>query len=153
MNILARLTATDRNLTPVILRVALGLVIFPHGAQKMLGWFGGYGYTPTVEAFQSMFRLPAAITTLVILVEFFGGLALITGAFSRLAAAGVAAVMLGAVAQVHARNGFFMNWAGTQPGEGFEYHLLAIGLATAVMLLGSGAFSIDRAIAHQATSR
>lgn len=147
MQLLQRVTQTNRDLTPVILRVALGLVIFPHGAQKLLGWFGGYGFGPTVEAFQSMFGLPPLITTIVVLVEFFGGLALIFGAFSRVAAIGIASVMLGAVATVHAANGFFMNWTGSQAGEGFEYHVLALGLAIAVALLGSGAFSLDRVIA------
>lgn len=147
MTLLHRLIGTDHRLTPLILRLSLGLVIFPHGAQKLFGWFGGYGYTATVGAFETMFGLPPAVTTLVLVAEFFGGLALILGVASRLAAIGVAAVMVGAVIQVNGQHGFFMNWLGTQQGEGFEYHLLAIGLAAAVAILGSGAFSIDRMIA------
>ena len=150
MTLLHRLIGTDHRLAPLILRLTLGLVIFPHGAQKLFGWFGGHGYAATVGAFETMFGLPPAVATLVILAEFFGGLALILGVASRLAAIGVAAVMVGAVIQVHGQHGFFMNWLGTQQGEGFEYHLLAIGLAAAVAVLGSGAFSIDRMIAMRA---
>ena len=151
MEFIKRISTTDGGIAPAVLRLALGLVMFPHGAQKLLGWFGGYGYTATVDAFQTALGLPPVITLLVMAVEFIGGLALILGAFSRLAAAGVIAVMLGAVATVHVQNGFFMNWAGSQQGEGFEYHILAIGLAIAVGMMGSGAFSLDRLMAlHQA---
>jgi putative oxidoreductase len=153
MNILRRLTATNSGLVPIILRLVLGLVMVPHGAQKLLGWFGGQGFEATIDTFQAMFGLPPAVTALVIVIEFFGGLALLAGVFSRLAALGLGAVMVGAVVTVHARNGFFMDWYGTQNGQGFEYHLLALGLATAVLLSGSGAFSIDRLIAHRVDAR
>ena len=89
------------------------------------------------------------LALLIIALEFFGGLALIVGFASRLFALGVAAIMVGAVATVHAQNGFFMNWGGSQPGEGFEYHLLALALAAAVVLKGSGALSIDRLVAER----
>jgi len=138
-------TADDRAL--LIARLALGLVIFPHGAQKLLGWFGGAGLADTISYFADALGIPAPITLLVVVIEFFGALALIVGALSRLAALGVAAVMVGAVLTVHVSNGFFMNWAGAQAGEGFEYHLLALALAAAVMLKGGGALSVDRKLA------
>ncbi|HEX6790336.1 MAG TPA: DoxX family protein [Candidatus Krumholzibacteria bacterium] len=144
------LTATRASLTPTVLRVALGLVMFPHGAQKLLGWFGGYGFDGTMGFLTGQAGLPTPIAFLVIMIEFFGSLALIAGAFSRVAALGVIAVMVGAVATVHLPNGFFMNWSGAQAGEGFEYHVLAIGIALAVVISGSGLFSIDRAVNRHA---
>lgn len=142
------LTATRGGAAATVLRLALGLVMFPHGAQKMLGWFGGYGFDGTVAGLSQGAGLPAALVVLVILIEFFGSLALILGAFSRAAALGIIAVMVGAVVKVHLPNGFFMNWSGAQAGEGYEYHLLAIGIALAIMIKGSGAFSIDRLLSR-----
>jgi putative oxidoreductase len=136
------LVATRNGAAPAVLRLALGLVMFPHGAQKLLGWFGGHGFSATVAGMSQM--LPTALVVLVIVIEFFGSLALILGAFSRAAALGIAAVMAGAVATVHVSNGFFMNWMGTQAGEGYEFHLLAIGIALAIMITGGGSFSVDR---------
>lgn len=127
-------------------RAALGVVMFPHGAQKLLGWFGGYGWTGTMGFLTAKVGLPAPVASLVILIESLGSLALVAGFAGRVMAAGVAAVMIGAVATVHLANGFFMNWAGSQAGEGFEYHILAIALALVVMIGGSGAASVDRAL-------
>jgi putative oxidoreductase len=140
---LKRLVQTDDDTGMLIARLALGLVMFPHGAQKLLGWFGGQGFAATVQGMTGM-GLPAALVFVVILIEFFGSLALILGVLGRVAAFGVLCVMLGAVLMVHLPNGFFMNWMGTQKGEGFEYHLLAIGLALAVLVNGSGRWSSDR---------
>lgn len=145
--ILRRLLATDASWTQTVARVALGLVMFPHGAQKLLGWFGGYGFQGTMGYLTGAAHLPYLVALLVIVIESFGALALVAGFASRVAAAGVAAVMIGAVATVHGANGFFMNWAGTQGGEGFEYHILAVALALIVMLRGGGAASIDRTLA------
>lgn len=139
-----RLLETDNDYLGTILRVGLGLVILPHGAQKLLGWFGGPGLGGTVDFFSQALGVPAVLTLLVIAAEFFGALGLIIGLFSRLAAAGIALVMLGAVALVHLPNGYFMNWSGAQGGEGFEYHILAVAIAVAVMIKGSGALSLDR---------
>ncbi len=125
-------------------RIALGLVMFPHGAQKLLGWFGGYGWAGTMGFLTGQIGLPAVVAGAVILIESLGSVALLTGFLGRLAAAGIAGVMVGAVATVHVGNGFFMNWSGNQAGEGFEYHILALGLALVVMLKGSGAASLDR---------
>ena len=140
---------TEERISPLILRLALGVVMFPHGAQKVLGWFGGHGLEGTLGFFTQKMGLPTAIALLVIAIEFFASLGLIAGAFTRLSAAGVAAVMAGAVSMVHINHGFFMNWSGQQAGEGFEYHILAIGIAVALILTGGGKFSADRWIAEK----
>lgn len=142
---LRRLMLTDDDISRAIVRLFLGLVIFPHGAQKMLGWFGGGGFSGTMQGMTGM-GLPAVIVFLVIVIEFFGSLGLIVGFLGRVAAFGVLCVMLGAIFTAHLQNGFFMNWMGNQKGEGFEYHLLAIGMALAVIAKGSGAYSVDRSI-------
>jgi putative oxidoreductase len=120
--------------------------MLPHGAQKLLGWFGGYGFQATMGFLTTQVGLPYPIALLVILIESIGAIALVLGLAGRVMAAGVAAVMVGAVATVHLANGFFMNWTGAQAGEGFEFHILAIALALVVMLRGSGAASVDRAL-------
>lgn len=147
-SLLARLAKTDDALAPAIARVALGAVMFPHGAQKLLGWFGGYGFSATVGFFKSVLHVPAPVAVLVILAESIGAVMLILGVASRFAAASIALVMIGAVAMAHAHVGFFMNWAGTQQGEGFEYHVLAIALALIVVVAGGGKASIDRKLAR-----
>ena len=141
-----RLLSTDSSRTLAFQRVLLGLVMFPHGAQKLLGWFGGYGWSGTMGFLTHGVGLPTALAGLIILIEFFGALSLITGTLTRFGALGIAAVMVGAVVTTHLHNGFFMNWMGNQKGEGFEYHLLAIGMALAVMVKGSGRMSIDRSL-------
>jgi len=123
----------------------LGVVFFAHGAQKMLGWFGGYGFHGTMGFFTHM-GMPAAVAFLIICTEFFGGLGLIVGLLTRIAALGIGCEMIGAIFMVHLPNGFFMNWVGTQKGEGFEYHLLVIAVAATLLLRGAGAFSVDRAL-------
>lgn len=142
---LRRLMLTDDDISRTLVRLFLGLVMFPHGAQKLLGWFGGGGFSGTMQGMTGM-GLPAIVVFLVILIEFFGSLGLIVGFLGRVSAFGVLCVMLGAVFTVHLPNGFFMNWMGTQKGEGFEYHLLAIGMALAIIAKGSGAYSADRSI-------
>lgn len=141
-----RFLRTDNDVAALIMRLALGLVMFPHGAQMVLGWFGGYGAAATIQGFSKM-GLPPFITVLMMLAEFPGSVMLILGFLTRLAAFGVGCVMLGAVLLVHGHVGFFMNWLGAQKGEGFEYHLLALGLSVALLIKGGGALSIDRAIA------
>ena len=144
--LLRRVLATEGDGGATVARVALGAVMLPHGAQKLLGWFGGYGFQGTMGFLTTQVGLPYPIAVLVILIESIGSLALVLGLAGRVMAAGVAAVMVGAVVTTHLPNGFFMNWAGTQKGEGFEYHLLATALALIVMLRGSGAASVDRAL-------
>ena len=143
---LRRLFATDDSTTLLVQRVALGAVMFPHGAQKLFGWFGGYGWDGTMGFLTGPAGLPAPIAALVIVIELFGSIALIAGLGTRLAALGITAVMLGAVATVHAKVGFFMNWSGTAGGEGFEYHLLALALAVPLIIRGAGAYSVDRVL-------
>jgi putative oxidoreductase len=145
--IVRRIVATHGDWGATAARVALGVAMFPHGAQKLLGWFGGYGFTGTMGAFTGQMGFPAPLAAAVILIEFFAAVALILGVLGRPAALGIAAIMVGAVATVHFRNGFFMNWFGTGTGEGYEYHLLALALAAVVLLRGSGAASVDRALA------
>jgi putative oxidoreductase len=142
---LKRLTSTSNDVSLTALRVVLGVVFFAHGAQKMLGWFGGYGFHGTMGFFEHM-GMPAPVALLIICTEFFGGLGLIVGLLTRIAALGIGVEMIGAIFLVHLPNGFFMNWFGTQKGEGFEYHLLTIAMAAALLLRGAGAFSADLAL-------
>ena len=143
---LRKLFATDDNTATAILRLVLGVVFFAHGAQKMLGWFGGFGFSGTMGYLTAM-HIPAPLASLAIAAEFFGGLGLILGFLTRIAALGIATNMVVAIATVHSAFGFFMNWAGTQKGEGFEYHLLVLSMTAFLMIRGAGAFSVDRAIA------
>ncbi len=143
---LRKLVSTSDDRTQALLRITLGAVMFPHGAQKALGLFGGYGFSGTMGFFTGTMGIPAPFAFLAIAAEFAGALGLIFGLFSRVAALGIASVMAVAIATVHAQNGFFMNWTGTQKGEGFEYHLLALALSVAVLVRGSGAFSLDRKV-------
>lgn len=136
--------ATENDITLLILRLGLGLVMLPHGLQKTLGLFGGNGFAGTYGFFTDTMGLPGIAAVLVILVESLGAFGLIVGALTRLGAFGIAAVMTGAITMVHWSNGFFMNWSGSQAGEGFEFHLLAIVIAIALLIKGGGAFSIDR---------
>lgn len=131
----------------LILRVFLGVVMFPHGAQKLLSWFGGGGYAGTMSFFTEKMHISAVLAFLVIMVEFFGSLGLIVGFLSRIAAFGVLCNMIGAIWLVHWPHGFFMNWSGKKAGEGFEFHLLVIAISLAILFSGAGKWSFDRKIA------
>ena len=144
-----RIAYTTNDYAITVLRLVMGLVFSAHGAQKMLGWFGGYGFGGTMGFFTHQMGIPAPLAFLAICAEFFGGLGLLLGFLSRIAAFGIMCNMLVAVALVHAANGFFMNWAGNQKGEGFEYHLLAIASALVIILKGSGALSVDRFLTEE----
>ena len=148
MKALQLLTQTDNRTAPLVARLTLGLVMFPHGAQKALGWFGGYGYSGTMGFFTGTLHIPTVFAFLAIAAEFAGSLALIAGLFSRVAALGIAAVMAVAIFTAHLGNGFFMNWTGNQKGEGFEYHLLVLGLTLIVMIYGGGKASLDSLLAR-----
>jgi putative oxidoreductase len=137
------LLATDGSLTRLVQRVVLGLVILPHGLQKTAGWFGGYGFDATMGFLTGTAGLPYVVALAVVLAESVGALALVAGAGARLAALGIAAVMVGATVTTHLPHGFFMNWSGAQGGEGFEYHLLALALALPIVVAGAGAASVD----------
>ena len=149
MNYLKIFFKTKDSISSLILRVALGIVIFPHGAQKLLGWFGGYGLEATLGFFTQKMGVPYFIAVLVIIGEFFGALGLISGFLTRFCAAAMATIMAGAVIMAHWNNGFFMNWSGKQAGEGFEYHILAIAIAIVLILRGGGSCSLDQLVSKK----
>jgi putative oxidoreductase len=144
---LRKLFSTPNDLTLTVVRLVLGIVFFAHGAQKMLGWFGGYGFHGTMGFFTQQMGIPAPLAFLAICAEFFGGLGLIFGLLTRIAAFGIIVNMLVAIITVHHVNGLFMNWFGNQKGEGYEYHLLAIALGLVLLIKGAGALSLDRLLA------
>ena len=140
--------STPVDTTALILRLGLAATMFPHGAQKTLGWFGGFGFEKTVAFFtQSGTPLPLALA--IIAAEFLGPIALVAGFFTRWSAFGIGLVMAGAALMVHSSNGFFMNWMGTHKGEGIEYFILAITLSVGLIIKGGGRWSADRAIASR----
>ena len=142
---LTTLLHTNTDWASLVLRLVLALVIFPHGAQKVLGWFGGYGYSGTMQYFTTQAGLPTPVAFTVLMAEFVGPILLVAGLGTRVAALLIAAVMIGAILKVHKRVGFFMNWNGQQQAgqEGFEYHLLVLAICVALLVTGGGAFSID----------
>ena len=144
---LKKLFQTNDEAAMLILRLLFGLVFFPHGMQKLLGWFGGYGFAGTFDMFTTKMGIPAVFAFLAIIAEGLGPLGLITGLLTRVAAFGIAVEMAVAVYLLHWQNGFFMNWFGNQKGEGFEYHILVIAIAIVLIIKGGGKWSADRAIA------
>lgn len=146
---LLALFGTDKDVGLLVARLTLGIVMIPHGLQKLLGWFGGWGFSATMDYFTQSLGIPAVLAFLVIVAESFGALGLLAGLSSRIAALGIGAVMVGAILMSHLQHGFFMNWSGSQAGEGFEFHLLAIGLAAVVAIRGGGALSLDRVLARR----
>jgi putative oxidoreductase len=147
-----KLIATDNDSATAMVRLVLGVIFFAHGAQKMLGWFGGYGFTGTMGFFTGVLHIPAVFAFLAIAAEFFGGLGLIFGLFTRVASLGVFCNMIVAIAMVHGRFGFWMNWTGAQKGEGYEYHLLLLAASAFLMIRGAGAASLDRLLSSRANS-
>lgn len=128
------------------LRLALGFIMLPHGAQKLLGWFGGSGYSGTVGFFESQLGLPPVVTLLVILTESVGALLLILGLGGRFAAAALMGNMLGAILLVNLQNGFF--WTE----QGYEFPLMIILIAAVTLVRGSGAWSVDRLLTSGASA-
>jgi putative oxidoreductase len=147
---LRKLISTDNDSATAMIRFVLGVIFFAHGAQKMLGWFGGYGFSGTMGFLTDVMHIPVLFAFLAITAEFFGGLGLILGFLTRIAALGIFSNMVVAIAMVHHRFGFFMNWTGAQKGEGFEYHLLVLAITAFLMIRGAGAVSIDRVLASPA---
>lgn len=143
---LQRLIQTRDDYLLTVMRAVMGAIFFAHGAQKVLGWWGGFGFSPTMTMFTHNLGIPALFAALAIMAEFLGGIGLFFGFLTRVAAFGIAVNMAVAVLLVHARNGLFMNWTGAQQGEGFEFHLLAIAIAATLIAHGAGALSIDRLI-------
>ena len=127
-----------------VLRLVLALVIFPHGAQKMLGWFGGFGFEGTMNYFTGTVGLPYALGVLVILIEFCGPILLILGSFTRVTAAATFFLFGGILITSHLDNGFFMNWFGNQPGEGYEFDLLVLAMSLALTIQGPGKITITK---------
>jgi putative oxidoreductase len=134
---------THNDFAPVLMRLGLAVVMFPHGAQKVLGWFGGYGFSGTMKFFTENLHIPAPIAVLAILAEFLGPIGLLLGLGTRLAAFGIGATITVAALMAHTANGFFMNWSGQQAGEGFEYHILMAVLAFAIVIQGAGKWALD----------
>lgn len=143
---------TENNYILSLLRITLGVIMFAHGAQKLFGWFGGYGFSSTM-GYMTGSGIPAVFAFLAIMAESIGALFLIGGFLSRLSAFGIGIIMIVAVATVHIQNGFFMNWSGNAAGEGFEYHILAFAISLALMIKGGGAFSIDNLLASKIEKR
>ena len=143
-----RLFQTNNDYTGLFLRLTIALVLFPHGTQKLLGWFGGYGFTGTMQFFTGTIGLPWIIGFLVIMIEFLGSLLILVGMASRIMAAAVAVLSIGIIFTSHLQNGFFMNWFGNQKGEGYEYFLLLIGLSIALLINGSGKLSVDKLLSR-----
>lgn len=135
---------TSAALHAIPLRLSLAIVMWPHGAQKLLGWFGGHGLAGTMGFFTESMGIPTPLAFAVILIEFFGPLLLVLGLGTRWVAAALAAVMFGAMVMVQWPHGFFMNWSGTQAGEGIQFTLLFLGAALALVIFGGGAWSLDR---------
>jgi putative oxidoreductase len=140
---------TNNDITLTIVRIVLGVIFFCHGAQKTLGWFGGYGFKATMGFFTQQMGIPAPFAFLAIMAEFLGGIGLVLGLLTRVAAFGICIEMLVAVFMIHAQFGLFMNWSGNQKGEGFEYHLITLAITFVLMVKGAGAYSVDRAISAQ----
>jgi len=138
-----RITATEPQLAPLILRIVYAIVLWPHGAQLLLGSFGGYGFAGTMEYFTTQAGLPWFIAFLVIILEFFGSLFILFGLFTRVIASASIILFIGMIVKVHQEFGFFMNWYGSMKGEGFEYHLLVIGLLLSLAITGAGKISLD----------
>lgn len=143
--------STDQNSTSAfIARIALGVVVFPHGAQKLLGWFGGYGFEGTMGFLTGSVGLPWLIALLVILIEFVGAIFLMVGLATRISALAIIANFIGVVISTHWHSGFFMNWsAQANQGEGLEYFILLFGLAMVSLIAGGGRASIDTFISKR----
>lgn len=146
-----QLLKTTENWGATAVRFALGIVLFSHGAQSMLGWFGGFGLKATLEFLSANMGLPAFIGFAVICIQFFGSLMLLMGVFTRVAALGVFGIFIGMVTY-HLDYGFFMNWSGTNAGEGYEYHVLVLAMCVMLFISGGGALSVDRKILKSSLS-
>ena len=143
MGLISDLLRTNSDVALTIIRLVLGIVFFAHGAQKVFGWFGGYGFAATLKSFKEQMGIPVPFATLAIAAEFLGGIGLIFGLLGRIAALGIAAIMLVAILKVNGRFGLFLDWFGNQKGHGIEFHLLALAISVAIILDGSGPFSLD----------
>ena len=140
-----KMIRTDASFAQFMIRVALGVVIWPHGAQKVLGWYGGPGYAGTLQIFAGL-GFASTTTVALMVIEFIGAGLLVFGFLTRVWALGIGVTITVCMLLNHMQHGFFMNWYGSQAGEGFEYHLLVIGIALALVVRGGGMLSLDRAL-------
>ncbi len=148
-----KIFSTNNDYAGLVTRLAIALIIFPHGAQKMLGWFNGFGFSGMMNYFTGTMHLPWVIAFLVIIIEFFGTISLGVGFASRFWSIAILILFIGIIFTAHIQNGFFMNWFGTQKGEGYEFDLLVIGLCIATLINGSGKFSVDKIISKSIRDR
>lgn len=128
----------------LVIRVTLAMVIWPHGAQFLLGWFGGFGFTNSMGYLTGPAGLPWLVGFMVIMIQFFGSLMLLLGCLTRVAALGMLGMGIGMIFSGHVEHGFFMNWTGNQKGEGFEYHLLMLAMSLALIIGGGGRYALDK---------
>ena len=146
MNLFQKLMATPDTLGPLFVRVCLGIVLFPHGMQKLLGWYGGPGFSETMAFFMGEMHINVVVAFVIIVLESIGSIALIFGFATRIVALGYAGLVMGIVIMVHWQYGFFMNWYGDKPGEGIEYFIFWFGMAVSLVFSGGGSWSADRLI-------
>jgi putative oxidoreductase len=147
-----KIIRTDDDKVLTLLRVALAIMVFPHGAQKLLGWFGGFGFSGTMGFLTQQMHIPAALALLVFAAEFFGALGVFFGFLGRIAAFGIAVDFTVVALMAHLSNGFFLNYSGQQKGEGIEFLIVPVATAIAIVIRGSGAWSIDRALMRDRTT-
>ena len=145
MNKLIKIISTDENIASIFLRISIAVMLFPHGVQKITA------FSDMIDILGNGYGLPGFIAVLVILIEFLAPLIIIIGAGTRLGALLIAIIMLGAI-PYHIQNGFFINWFGNQAGEGYQFHILAVGAALALAVLGGGRFSVDGMLSKKLTS-
>ena len=142
-DLLERLRRTDDNSASIILRISFVIMMLPHGAGKVFGIFGGFGFEKTMQHMTENMHIPYIFALLAIIIEFVSSLAILAGFQTR-----VNALLLGVVMFVagtmHIQHGFYMNWFGQKAGEGFEFHILAVGMMLALAVLGGGKYSLDR---------
>lgn len=146
-------TNKSLDISLLVARASLAFIVGAHGVQKLFGWFGGFGFEGTIGFFTQVIGIPYLLAVLIMLAETFGMIALLLGLFGRVLSAAVIIIMAGAILTWHGPNGFYMNWNGNLPGEGYEFHLTVIALAMVVLINGSGAYSLDRIIAGRLSSK
>lgn len=148
---LRQMLHSNESWAQTIIRITLGVVILPHGAQKLLGWFGGPGFSGAIDHLTVDFGLPWLFSFLVILIEFFVPLLLLAGLLTRASACSIFVLFVGIIFTAHLGDGFFMNWFGQLPAghEGFEYHLLVLGMAGALIISGGGKYAADNYLSRR----
>jgi putative oxidoreductase len=143
---------TNDAISPIFVRLLLAIVLFAHGAQKLLGWYGGFGFDGTMSYFTETVGLPWIIGFIVIIIEFFGPIFLVLGLATRIWSLGILIVMAGIIVTSFNKY-FFMNWSNTQPEEGYEFFLLAIGMSLSLIVSGSGSWSVDKHLGRKNQSQ